>query len=197
MGGGIIGLACARALSCGGAEVTVLDPGRRENRAGWAAGGMLAPLAEADGPGTFFEMARASLALYRDFVAALEATTDLDLGLNLDGKLLTAYDEVRERELLARIEAFGQAGAAAEWLDREAALRLEPALSSEIRGAVLLRGQGGVDNRTLSLALERDCRTRGVDFVTGRAEALIMRGGLVVTVVTAAGDTLKGSTGWF
>lgn len=192
VGGGIIGLACARALSSGGAEVTVLDPGRRESRAGWAAGGMLAPLAEADGPGTFFEMAQASLALYPDFIQGLEASTELDLGLKLDGKLLTAYDEAGERELRARIRAFGEAGAAAEWFDGEALLRLEPALSPEVRGAVLLSGQGRVDNRTLSWALERDCRARGVHFITGRAESLTIRQERVVAVLSAEGDTVEG-----
>lgn len=192
LGGGIIGLACARALSARGADVAVLDPGEQTIRAGWAAGGMLAPLAEAQGPGPFLEMAQASLALYPDFIRGLEASTDLDLGLNLSGKLLTTYEAAGEKELQARIGAFGPAGSAAEWLDRESVLRTEPALSAEIRGAVLLRGQGRVDNRALSLALERDCRTRGVDFITGRAEGLTIRHGQVVAVSTATGDTLGG-----
>lgn len=153
---------------------------------------MLAPLAEADGPGTFFEMAQASLDLYPEFVQELEASTNLDLGLDLTGKLLTAYDETGERALRARIEAFGQAGTAAEWLNGETVRAMEPALSPELRGAVLLRGQGRVDNRTLSVALERDCRVRGVGFRTGRAESLTIRQGRVAAVVTAEGDIVGG-----
>jgi glycine oxidase len=151
---------------------------------------MLAPLAEAEGPGLFLEMAQASLRSYPGFVAALESSTGLHLGLSLDGKLLTAYDPARENELGDRIAAFGAAGAEAEWLDGAAVRRMEPSLSQEVRGAVLLRGQGRVDNRRLSEALERDCRGRGVGFLTGRAGSLDLRHGAVTAVRTSEGHTL-------
>lgn len=179
VGGGVIGLAGARALSEAGAEVTVVDPGRAELRAAWAAGGMLAPLAEAEGPGPFLEMARSSLRLYPRFVADLEASTGLELGLHLTGKLLTAYDPESEARLRARIAALQAEGEELSWLEGEAVRRLEPALSPEVRGAVLLPGQGRVDNRTLSLALERDCRRRGVAFVEGRVAEVIVHQGRV------------------
>lgn len=190
----MIGLACARALADAGARVTIVDPGRPTLRAAWAAGGMLAPLAEAPGPGPFLEMAWTSLQLYPRFVADIEAATGLGLGLHLDGKLLTAYGPEREEALRARMGDLEGYGEALDWLDGREVRRLEPALSPEVRGAVLLRGQGRVDNRTLTLALERDCRRRGIRFVRGRVLELILDRGRVegLRVGAAEGGAAEG-----
>jgi glycine oxidase len=189
VGGGVIGLASAAALSGAGAEVTVVDPGRTDLRAAWAAGGMLAPLAEAAGPGPFLEMARESLHLYPRFVADLAARTRLRLGLHLNGKLLTAYRPESEARLRARVAALRETGGELSWMDGAAVRRLEPALSPEVRGAVFLEGQGRVDNRTLCLALERDCHRRGVDFVEDRVAEVIVGHGRVRGVRLEGGVT--------
>jgi glycine oxidase len=136
---------------------------------------MLAPLAEAEGPGAFLQMAQGSLRLYPGFVSDLETHTGMKLGLHLNGKLLTAYDPDREVSLRARVAALEEAGEDLSWMDGPAVRRLEPALSPEVRGAVFLPGQGRVDNRALSEALERDARRRGIDFVEGRVSEVIVR----------------------
>jgi glycine oxidase len=139
-------------------------------------------------------MAWTSLGLYPPFVAELEDATGLDLGLHLDGKLLTAYDREREAELKARMQALEGHADALDWLDGDEVRELEPALSPELRGALLLRGQGRVDNRTLTAALEADCRRRGIEFVQGRVTGLILRRGTVegVRVGPSRGGALAG-----
>ena len=53
IGGGIIGNAIAWRLARAGAEVTIVERGRAGQEASWAAAGMIAPQAEAEGPGPF------------------------------------------------------------------------------------------------------------------------------------------------
>ena len=59
------------------------------------------------------------------------------------------------RELAAR-------NVACEMLDRRAALLAEPALGKHVLGALLIGGQGYVDNRRLGRALLAACRAKGV-----------------------------------
>ncbi len=53
MGGGIIGCSVAWRLAAEGVVTTVLERGRVGQEASWAAAGMIAPQAEAEGPGPF------------------------------------------------------------------------------------------------------------------------------------------------
>jgi glycine oxidase len=187
VGGGVIGLACARRLRLAGARVILVDPDVLNRQAGWAAGGMLAPLAEATSPGPFLQMARRSLQRYPAFVASLERSTGIRLGLHLNGKLLTAYDDTRAQELRGRLAWLGPRGGAVEWIDGDGARLLEPALSPEVRGGLLLRGNGRVDNRALLRALRADCRARGVEFVRDRVTAVETLHGRVTGVRLASG----------
>ena len=56
IGAGIIGGSVAWRLASEGADVTILERGRAGQEASWAAAGMIAPQAEAQGPGPFFDL---------------------------------------------------------------------------------------------------------------------------------------------
>ncbi|MEZ5892794.1 MAG: FAD-dependent oxidoreductase [Parvularculaceae bacterium] len=77
IGGGVIGLALARALAKAGAAVTVIDAGARDPAATHAAAGMLAPSFEhGEGEGALgaalYHFGARGLALWPDYAAALE-----------------------------------------------------------------------------------------------------------------------------
>ena len=77
LGGGIIGLACARELALRGLRVEVVERLPHGAEASLAAAGMLSPLGEATAPGPFLDACRASRDLWGPWVAALEGETGL------------------------------------------------------------------------------------------------------------------------
>ena len=95
LGGGIVGLACARELAGEGLRVEVLDSepilaadGWRG--ASWAAAGMLAPLSEAPEAGALFDAARASRDLWPGFARELREESDLAVDHDASGALMAA-----------------------------------------------------------------------------------------------------------
>ena len=71
IGGGVIGCSIAWRLAQAGMQVAVVERGDVGREASYAAGGMLAPLAEADAVDDFFQLAVASRAMYADFASEL------------------------------------------------------------------------------------------------------------------------------
>lgn len=172
-GGGVVGCSVARALVGEGRRVTVVDPGRQERAATWAAGGMLSPLGEAPEPGPFLELALRSRELWPAFAAGIEAETGVDLGLALSGKLLVAFDR-EGADALDRRRAWQEAaGFDVTSLEPGQVGRLEPAVSGDVRAGLLLPRDGAVDNRALGRALEAAARAAGCRFLTGAAVAAV------------------------
>ena len=86
IGGGVIGLAIARELA-GRKSVLLLDRGPTGQGTSRAAAGMLSPLSEADDQGPFFQLSRASHAMYDAFIRDLEDETKLDCAYSSEGLL--------------------------------------------------------------------------------------------------------------
>ena len=79
VGGGIIGGAVAWELARTGRRVVLLDRQQPGLEASWAAGGILSPSFEVPEALALVPLARASLALYPEFVAAIESATGRSL----------------------------------------------------------------------------------------------------------------------
>src|SRR5882672_9663969 len=91
IGGGVIGLTIARALALRGFnDVLLVDRSTLGAESSYAAGGMLAPRAEADRADEFFELACQSRDLYPAFAAALLEETGTDIELDTTGALYLA-----------------------------------------------------------------------------------------------------------
>ena len=182
VGGGVVGLALARVLARRGAGVTLVERGACGAEASWAAGGMLAPQAEADASDPFFELACASRDAYPAFAAALLAETGVDIELERTGTLYLAFDEVDEAEIVRRYQWQRGAGLAVEFLSGDEARALEPQLSAHVRAALLFPRDGQVENRRLVAALRRACEVGGVrisehtEVAAVRVEADAVRG---------------------
>ncbi|MCP9494681.1 MAG: glycine oxidase ThiO [Pyrinomonadaceae bacterium MAG19_C2-C3] len=162
IGGGVIGLSIARELARRGARVTVVERGRFGGESSYAAAGMLAPQAEAETDDDFFHLACASRDMYADFAAELFAESDIDIELDATGTLYLALNERDENLIGNRYEWQRQAGYEVESLTAREAHRLEPHLSSQLRGALLFPRDGQVENRRLIAALIKANERYGV-----------------------------------
>jgi len=154
VGGGVIGLASAWRLTQRGLRVAVIDP-NPAHAATHAAAGMLAPVSEVTyGETALLEFAMASLARYPDFVADLEHSTGMTVGLRRDGTLVVATD-AGDREMLAELHAFQtRLGLTATMLGSRECRELEPTLAPEVRCGLLVATDHSVDNRKLAAALQ-------------------------------------------
>src|SRR5882672_3292956 len=137
IGGGVIGLTVARALALRGiSDVLLLDRGRLGAESSYAAGGMLAPQAEADRADEFFLLGRQSRDLYPTFAASLLSESGIDVELDQTGTLYLALTESDEEEIAKRCEWQTRAGLPVEWLAAEDVRRLEPDLALTVRAAL-------------------------------------------------------------
>jgi glycine oxidase len=133
VGGGIIGCAIARELARRGARVRLIA---REVAGGasHASAGMLAPYTEAHERGPLFDLTLRSLALYDDFVASAVADSSTPIDYRRCGSLEVADDDASAEVLFTRARAGAADGL--EWLTRDHARQLEPALPETIAGAL-------------------------------------------------------------
>jgi glycine oxidase len=166
IGGGVIGLSIAREL-VGRNSVLLLDRGPTGQGTSRAAAGMLSPLSEADDQGSFFQLSRASHALYDRFVEELQAETGFDVGYSKDGLLCLASTEEAAKSLLCRYEWQKNAGFDIKLLSANDVHELEPLVTASIRASVFLPGERSVAPRRLINALREACFNRGVEIRVG------------------------------
>jgi glycine oxidase len=180
IGGGIIGGSIAWELARRGLHPLVLDRQEAGREASWAAAGMLQPSPEnADGL-PLVPLARASLALYPEFVAAIEADSGRTVGLRRNGAMEILFSSDAARELSALVELHCGLGLPTEALPLDEAFKMEPALSRHAQAAALLPNESAIDNRALTDAVLAAALARGAGVRAGvEVESLLVRGARV------------------
>ena len=168
VGGGVIGLAVARALASRGlSDVLLIERSSLGAESSSAAAGMLAPQAEADRADDFFHLACQSRDMYPAFAAALLEETGVDIELDTTGTLYLAFTDEDVTEIKRRHAWQSQAGLALEILSREDTRRLEPAISENVSAALKFPLDGQVENRRLISALAASTQKLGVRLAPG------------------------------
>jgi glycine oxidase len=188
VGGGIIGLACARELARAGKRVEVLERLPAGAEATLAAAGMLAPLAEVPQPGPFLDACRASRDLWPAWVAELSQETGLSIEFDASGTLLVALSPDEEEHLDAIARAAEAAGEAAEEIGHDHFRQWVPDASPGVRRVLRLLGDHRVDNVQACAVLAAAALAAGVTVSYGFEVERIERSGGGVRVVSE-GDT--------
>jgi glycine oxidase len=166
VGAGIIGLSLALELSLRGHGARVIDRGEPARAASWAAAGMLAPISERIEHAAMQALCEESLAMYPEFAQRVAVCAGVDPHLRLDGMLHAAFSRSQFDVIAAACSAFSSCGKTARMLSREELLLLEPALSKDACGGMLVEREGQIDNRRLGRALAAACASRGVQIQT-------------------------------
>jgi glycine oxidase len=175
IGGGVIGLAVARAASRAGMAVTLLERDALGGGASAMAAGMLAPTSEAEFGEAGLRLLRLGLASaerWPAFAAELEEATGVALGLRRTGSLLVARDRDEAEALERELRFLEEQGLDARRLRGSQARELEPALAPGVRLALEVPGDNSVDPRRVCAAL---ARAAGADGVQLRAGAPVAR----------------------
>jgi glycine oxidase len=170
IGGGVIGLAIARALALSGVrDVLLLERNSLGSESSSAAAGMLAPQAEANRAHEFFYLTCQSRDLYPAFAAALLDETGIDIELDNSGTLYLAFTEQDADELEQRYEWQTRAGLPIERLSATAVRQLEPSIHEDVRSALKFPLDTQVENRRLISALASANEQLGLRMETGTA----------------------------
>lgn len=188
VGGGIIGLACARELARSGKRVEVLERRTAGAEASLAAAGMLAPLAEVPQRGPFLDACRASRDLWPGWVATLSRETGRSIELDTSGTLLVALDSDEETRLEEVAIAAEAAGELAEEIGHDHFRHWVPDASPGIRRVLRLPGDQRVDNVQACAVLASAALAAGVTISYGFEVERIERTRSGVRLV-ADGDT--------
>ncbi|MGH2461088.1 MAG: NAD(P)/FAD-dependent oxidoreductase [Chloroflexota bacterium] len=187
IGGGVMGLATARALRQRGRSVALLERGQPGQAASWASAGIVSdPIGNGDEPG--FRLERLSRQLWPDFAEGLRAESGLDPELRELGCLIPALsdDEAEALELALRHGKIpgGKLLQGSELHDAE------PSLGPDVVAGCWRPG-GNVENRRLCKALELAARRAGVEIQTGaEVRGLLVAGDRVKGVRLVDGDRL-------
>lgn len=184
IGGGIIGCAIAYNLARRDVSTLVIDKAARVGtEASWAGAGILTSHASTHEP--YPTLCRASLALYPALADELKAATQIDIEFIRAGTLSVIFNPDEAAGLIGLAERRVSRGFSAEVLTAEEALRLEPALSPAIKGAVLFPEDAQVRNPKLVTAFAKGAAQLGTQFKLGNPIAGFIRenGRVVATVV--------------
>jgi glycine/D-amino acid oxidase-like deaminating enzyme len=167
VGGGVIGSACAYALSARGVRVVLVE---RSELAAGASGRNHGLLLELPDP-SLSAIGKRSAALYEE----LSAVAPIDIRLDREpiGFLIVAGHDDWEREAgRVEAEAVVAAGVRVEHLDGDRAREAEPALGPEVAEAWLLEDGRRLDPAALTVSMALLARERGAEIrrhVTARS----------------------------
>ena len=186
-GGGIIGSALAWELQRAGRQVVLLDRQQPGQEASWAAAGILSPSFEVPDSLPLVPLARASLQLYPEFVAAVEHATGRATGFRQAASLQIFFGEGAQRECGALIDAHRGAGLPTRAISADEVRGMEPALNPDVRAAALLPDEARIDPRLLSAAVLEAARNAGVEVRAGvEVTGLMMEGGRCVGILAGS-----------
>lgn len=196
IGGGVIGLSIARELhSRGIQQITVLEKGVCGEESSWAAAGMLGPQAEADKPGTFYDLCSESRDLYPAFADDLLAGTGINIELDRSGTLYVAFTDEDVAVLNIRYEWQKKAGLAVERLTADETRRAEPFISPDVRMSLLFPNDWQVENRKLLTALKRYAEINDIEIRENAAvESFLIDAGRVTGAKTKDSTFLADKT---
>lgn len=178
IGGGIIGASIAWRLAREHIDVVVLERARLGQEASWAAAGLIAPQAEAQTSGVFFDLCLVARRVFDETIDRLTADSSLDPEYDPHGILYIALDAVERAELESRARWHREARALVHELSAAEARKIEPAISPETLFALHLPDNRRIDNRKLTQAYIAAAVNSGAEFREGASvDSIVTQGG--------------------
>lgn len=178
VGGGVVGVACARALALSGRQVTVIERGDGHGEAWRASAGLLAPQVEAGEDDPLFDLGLAGRGFYESLAAPLGDATGISVGFRQNGSIQLAETEARAEELRSKVAWQRQQGHLCDWLD-EGEVRERWPWVGRAHGALWAPHDASIHPERLVAALRADATRLGVAWVEDEVTGLLRDGARV------------------
>lgn len=182
VGAGAIGTSIAYQLAKAGVRVIVVDRGQVGGGATGASAGMIQVSPDRTTPAAVVALEAESARLFPALTAELHERTGLDVGYRPAPLLHLALHAEEEPSLREHRAWQADHGVAVAWLDRAAALDLEPGLNPDLHAALYYPN----DCQLMPLALARALARTAVDL------GAVVREGAVVDRLLTEGDRVVG-----
>jgi glycine oxidase len=157
IGGGVIGLFCARELALNGSNVVLLERQDLGKESSWAGGGILSPLYPWVYPESANVLVQMSQNLYPEVVEALATSTGIDPEWTMSGLLIIDGNFVKNVDKIDELSRYGF-----ERVTGDRLRKLEPALAQEVETGFFREDVAQIRNPRLIAALREDLILRGV-----------------------------------
>src|SRR5215510_5633316 len=167
IGGGVIGSAIAWNLAEQKQQTLLVEKSQPGQEASAAAAGLLSVASERSKRGPMYHLKRASQQLYPDIVRELGERTGIDLEYQTVGVLELIRTDADEKKYRKLYELRREQGFPATWLSAAEVRRMEPTLTSDLRGAVHFSSDHHLHNGKLAEAWANAAAQRGVTLQTG------------------------------
>jgi glycine oxidase len=189
VGGGIVGGSIAFEAARRNLRVALLDRQQFMQEASWAAAGILSPAPDCPAAIPLVPLGLASLALYPEFISAIEAASSVPTGFRTDGTIQVLCHGDADRELSTLVALHHGLGIACEPLPLDEAFELEPQLDRDVRAVAFLPEEASVIPRDLAAATLAAAAALGVTLISEAEVVALGREGRRCTgVKTSAGD---------
>lgn len=191
IGGGVIGASIACELAAEKLDVVLLDRQQPGREASWAAAGMLSPGPDSLDSLPLVPLAKESMRLYPEFVAAIQEVSGKPTGFARNGtiEIFTAPDGESERDKM--VAQYHALGIPIEPVSLDTARKAEPALGPAVRAASWLPQEATLDPRLLMDALLVAAQCRGVEINADSVVTSVLLDGNHCTGVIADGKSIS------
>jgi glycine oxidase len=185
IGAGIVGCAVGHELATRGAAVRIVDMRDVGEGATQASAGVLCPHIEGHAA-ALLQLGTRSLGMYDEFIAHVAHDARQPIEYRRTGTLEVALTDEDARRLEATAARHASGGIAHQYLDAPAARALEPALSTEVTGALLVPTHGYVGVRGLIRALATGAASRGASIEHANVQGVRQNGSQVQVTIDGA-----------
>lgn len=189
VGAGIVGCTVAYELATRGARVRLLDMRDVGLGATRASAGVLCPYIEGHAA-ALLQLGTRSLAMYDEFIAHVSHDARHTVEYRRTGTLEVATSEEEAARLEAVAARHARGGVEHQYLDAAEARALEPALSEQVVGALLVPAHGYVGVASLMRALAMAASARGVAVERGAGASRVRPSATSIEVIVN-GQPLK------
>ncbi|MGG1697538.1 glycine oxidase ThiO [Bacillus zhangzhouensis] len=183
IGGGIIGMSIAYHLAKAGKQALLLEASEIGKKTTSAAAGMLGAHAEGEGhEDIFFQVGRASQALYEKLKVDLQHESGIDIRKSVGGIMKVAFTE-EEKRALCRMQHLSTF----QWLEASCVKKRMPQIANDIMGAGLIEEDVHVEPYAVCRALWQAAVRYGADVKEFTPVIEVIRDKEAITVRTANG----------
>ena len=171
IGGGVIGTSIAYQLASEGTTVSIIERDSIASHASGFSGGLLNPTSET---GNLVPLHHQSFEMYKELLETVQEESDVDAQVIYMPHIelaLTEDDVPLQYRELERISEFPKFKS--EWLEPEDVWNLEPRISKDIFGGVLVEDVIILDSYNFTLAMSTVAEKRGVEIVLREATGIV------------------------